>query len=200
MRVVEEKEYRQLGGKLFKTNVRIIAATNINLHEKIQKGEFRRDLYFRLAGFELFVPPLRERIDDLPLLIEYFINSLSKEAGKIINGISLETLELLRQYSWTGNIRELANELKRLVYLCPPGQIINSDALSSRIARGEIEINTKTNLSHSLSIENAVDGTERRLILEALRRSQNNRTKAAKLLGITRNGLAAKISRLKIED
>ena len=197
LRVLQDKEIRRVGGSKVKPNVRVVAATNADIRKRIEDGSFRPDLFYRIAGFELFVPPLRERKGDLPLFIEHFLRQFSREAGKTIKGITLKTLEALNGYYWPGNVREFVHEMRRLVYLCPHGQSIEYQLLSDRIISGVVERNNEAG-TH-LSLETATENLETMMIREALLKTQGNRTQAAKLLGITRNGLAIKMERLGIK-
>jgi DNA-binding NtrC family response regulator len=200
LRALQEKEVRRVGGSTVKPNVRIIAATNADLRGRMEEGSFRPDLYYRIAGFELLIPPLRERKGDLPLLLESFIQRFSGEAGKIINGITLKALEALNEYDWPGNVREFAHEVRRLVYLCPHGQPIDTQLFSLRVLSSGAGGYGKPGTSPSiLSLDAATEKLERQLISEALRRTGGNRTQAAKLLGVTRNGLAIKMERLGLK-
>ena len=200
LRVLQDKEIRRVGGSKVKPNVRVIAATNANLRRRIEEGSFRPDLFYRIAGFELFVPPLRERKGDLPLFIEHFLRQFSKEAGKTIKGITLKTLEALHEYYWPGNVREFAHEMRRLVYLCADGQSIDYTLLSDRIISGSVGKAQDMDCDDpQFSLDAATENLETRMIRKALLKTHGNRTQAAKLLGITRNGLAIKMERLGIK-
>jgi DNA-binding NtrC family response regulator len=197
LRALEDEEVRPLGGSPVSLDVRVVAATNGDLRAKMEEGRFRADLYFRLAGAVLEVPPLRRRPEDMPRLVEVFLRTFSRQARKRVRGITLRALELLERYPWPGNVRELEHEIRRLVYLCPDGQPIDAGLLSTAIrdpapASGSVRGST----NGSLRLEDHVASLERRLILEALARTRGNRTRAAALLGISRNGLAIKMERL----
>jgi transcriptional regulator with GAF, ATPase, and Fis domain len=119
LRVLQEHEFERLGGtRTIRTNVRVIAATNRNLQEAIVAGTFRTDLFYRLNVFPIDMPPLRKRSEDIPMLVEYFVDHCARKAGKKIRGIAKETLDLLRSYPWPGNIRELQNVIERSVIMC----------------------------------------------------------------------------------
>jgi DNA-binding NtrC family response regulator len=200
LRALQDKEVRRVGGAMAKADVRIVAATNADLQSRMEKGSFRPDLYYRVAGFELHVPPLRERKGDLPLFIEHFLRLFTQESGKIVSGITLKALERLNEYYWPGNVREFAHEMRRLVYLCPEGQPIGVELLSARIlAPGPAESGGAANGIGRMTLEAAIEKMERSMILEALFETNGNRTRAAKLLGVTRNGLALKMERLGIK-
>ena len=119
LRVLQEHEFERLGGtRSIRTNVRVIAATNRNLQVAIQAGTFRSDLFYRLNVFPIGMPPLRERREDIPALVEYFVDQCARKMGKNIDGITEEILDLLRSYPWPGNIRELQNVIERSVIMC----------------------------------------------------------------------------------
>jgi transcriptional regulator with GAF, ATPase, and Fis domain len=119
LRVLQEREFERVGGnKVIRPNVRVIAATNRDLQQLIEEGAFRGDLYYRLNVFPIEVPPLRQRREDIPLLVEYFIDRYSSKAGKKIRGIERSTLDRLKSYAWPGNIRELQNVIERSIVLC----------------------------------------------------------------------------------
>lgn len=202
LRALQDTEVRRVGGSTFKRNVRIVAATNANLRNRIEEGWFRPDLYYRIAGFELHVPPLRQRKEDIPLLIEHFVKAFSEEARKPVRGITREAIKLLVEYSWPGNVRELESELRRLVYLCPDGQAISAALLSTHILLPQVPQRAASPKAgfNSLLLRPHVEELERRLIRQALSWSRGNHSQAAKLLGISRNGLAHKIAQLGIED
>jgi DNA-binding NtrC family response regulator len=208
LRALQEKEIHPVGSpRPVAVDIRVVAATNSDLLERVEGGRFRRDLYYRVAGYALRVPPLRERKQDIPALVESFIHAFSREAGKSIRGVTVKALRALVGYTWPGNIRELQHEVRRLVYLCAPGQAIDSMMLSDNVAAGaprDVPAGAPAEAASaedgSLSIEAHVDRLESRLIREALNRAGGNRSQAAKLLGISRNGLAIKIERLGIKD
>src|SRR6202162_1214816 len=119
LRVLQEHEFERVGGtRSIRTNVRVIAATNRNLQVAIQAGTFRSDLFYRLNVFPIDMPPLRERREDIPVLVEYFLDHCARKAGKNIRGITEESFDLLRSYPWPGNIRELQNVIERSVIMC----------------------------------------------------------------------------------
>jgi len=204
LRALQEKEIHPVGGAPLNVDIRVVAATNTDLIKSMEAGHFRKDLYYRIAGFVLRVPGLRERRGHVPRLVEDFIRVFEKEAGKRLRGISLRALRALADYEWPGNVRELEHEVRRLVYLCPENEVIDLGMLSQHVrsqrpaaeagfASGAPEDAAQ---SSSLALDENVGRLERQLIAEALRRSAGNRTQAAKLLGISRNGLAIKMERL----
>ncbi len=198
LRALQEKEVQPVGGAPVAVDIRVVSATNSDLQRRIEEGLFRRDLYYRVAGFALVVPPLRERKEDVPALVEDFLGTFSREAGKSVRGITVKALRTLTEYAWPGNVRELQHEVRRLVYLCPPGEAIESSMLSEHILAGPRDAEGKP--PASLQLDSNVDQLERRLIREALARAGGNRSQAARLLGLSRNGLANKMQRLGISD
>lgn len=197
LRALQDKEVRQLGGAAYRADVRVVSATNADLRRRMEDGSFRPDLYYRISGFELCVPPLRERGDDLQPLAECFLRRSSAEAGKVFNGIAADALAVLSRYRWPGNIRELEYEVRRLAYLCADGTFIGAASLSPYILAGVAGADDDGAAAVGpLSLAGATARMERQLIMEALRLSRGNKTQAAALLGVTRNGLASKMQRL----
>jgi transcriptional regulator with GAF, ATPase, and Fis domain len=198
LRALQEKEVQPVGGAPVPVDIRVIAATNSDLHRRLEENRFRRDLYFRVAGFALRVPPLRERREDVPALVESFLRTFALETGKSIHGITVRALRALIEYGWPGNVRELEHEVRRLVYLCPAGQAVDSTMISAHVLAAEPapEGATAEPTAGTLDLEKNVDALERRLIREALEKAGGNRSQAARLLGISRNGLSIKVERL----
>jgi two-component system response regulator HupR/HoxA len=165
----------------------------------MQEGHFRSDLFYRIAGFVLRVPPLRERQGHIPQLVEDFLRRAAAESGKHVRGISVGAMRSLVAYPWPGNVRELEHEVRRLVYVCPDGHSIDEAMLSSHtLAPPVLEAPgaaAEPATDSSLALDRRVAELERRLIEEALERAHGNRTQAARLLGISRNGLAIKMDR-----
>jgi transcriptional regulator with PAS, ATPase and Fis domain len=196
LRALQEKEVQPVGGAPVPVDIRVLAATNSDLHRRMEEGRFRRDVYFRVAGFALRVPPLRERREDVPALVESFMRSFAHGTGKSPRGITVKALRALLEYSWPGNVRELEHEVRRLVYLCPPGEAIDSTMISPHVLSTDAEGARSPALPATLDLGENVHALERRLIGEALAKAGGNRTQAAKLLGVSRNGLNIKIDRL----
>jgi Nif-specific regulatory protein len=200
LRALQEKEIQQVGGLIVKADVRFIAATNSDLQQRMQDGRFRSDLYYRIAGTVVRVPPLRERKEDIAPLAQHFAELYGRECGKRIVGTTVSTLELLSNYAWPGNIRELAHEVRRLVHLCPHGKAIEGSLLSDKIVTSiGIENHNYLHTNQTLQIETRIEELERSLIREALAQARGNQSRAARLLGISRNGLAIKMARLGIK-
>ena len=195
LRVLQEREFERVGGeKTISVDVRGIAATNRDLKEEVRKGNFREDLYFRLAVVEINVPPLRERKEDIDLLSLSFVKEVAKENGREIDGISPHARKALFSYSWPGNIRELKNCMESAVVMAK-GKTIEFDDLPSHI-RGESEKEKAISLELPITMEEA----EKALIMETISFASGNKTKAAELLGIGRKTLHRKLSEWKVED
>jgi Nif-specific regulatory protein len=192
LRALQEGEIRPLGAtQERRVNVRIVAATNRNLEKLVADGHFREDLYYRLKVFPLRVPPLRERREDIPSLATHFLARTSAELGKPAAGFSQQAMELLQSYDWPGNVRELQNEVQRLVIQIEDGDFITPELLSPRIRQIEGIIDRVKPTKGTL--KEMMDQLERWLLIEALREHENNKTAAAKTLGITREGLHKKL-------
>jgi transcriptional regulator with PAS, ATPase and Fis domain len=198
LRALQEKEVQPVGGAPVAVHIRVIAATNSDLPGRMEDGRFRSDLYFRIAGFALRVPPLRERPEDVPALVESFMRAFAREANKSFRGITVKALRALGEYSWPGNVRELEHEVRRLVYVCPEGQAIDSTLIAPHILEGRQEAAPVPG-PDTLELATHVRAVEKRLIQQALARANGNQTQAAKLLGISRNGLAIKMGQLGLK-
>jgi DNA-binding NtrC family response regulator len=199
LRALQEKEVQPVGSGPVAVDIRVVAATNSDLQARMEDGRFRRDLYYRVAGCALRIPSLRERREDVAVLVERLVQGFAQEAGKSVAGVTVRALRLLVEYPWPGNIRELQHELRRLAYLCPDGQAIDSTMLSPHLAAQPlVPGGASAELGESLDIDEHVRGLEIRLIQQALARAGGNRTQAAALLGVSRNGLAIKMERLGI--
>jgi transcriptional regulator with GAF, ATPase, and Fis domain len=201
LRALQQGEVQPVGGPPVAVDVRVVAATNADLLRRTDDGSFRRDLYYRVAGYALQVPPLRERREDVPGLVESFVRVFVRETGRPVRGITARAMEALVSYAWPGNVRELEHEVRRLVYLCPEGEPIESamlsPALRSTLAPAAAAEEAPAD---GLPLEAAIEQLERRLIREALARAGGNRSEAARRLGISRNGLALKMQRLGLGD
>jgi DNA-binding NtrC family response regulator len=195
LRVLEEKKVTRLGGnKSIPVDVRILCATNKNLDEKVKKGEFRLDLLYRLNIFSISIPPLRERQQDIPVLVETFIQRFNNEMNLNVKGITRQAMELLLNYLWPGNIRDLQNAIQSAMILAKC-ENITSDFLPARIkeSRDQALQPVDENAGLDEQVKNQSAHTERILILEALEKCQYNRTKTAGLLKISRKTLFNKM-------
>ena len=191
LRVLQEKEFDRLGGsETIKVDVRVIAATNKDLKEEVAKGLFRADLYFRLNVVPLFLPPLRERQQDIPLLCEHFITHLNRVMGKRVRGVSAQVLKMLENYSWPGNIRELENWLERAMILVQ-GEEICPEHLCW--PGSELRANLREPASHEP--ESPLEIAERGEIERALRSANWHRSRAAAALKLSRKTLYHKIKK-----
>jgi len=195
LRVLQEKEFQSLGGEeTIKGDFRVIAATNKDLKEMVDNQEFREDLYYRLNVIPIYIPPLRERKEDIPLLIDYFIERYSSQMGKPKMRISEKALNKMINYKWQGNIRELQNIIERCVILSL-GSVITEEILPNDIT------NTVYNVDKDFVLPEdgiLLEDVEKDLIIQALERSEFNQTKAAKLLGITRHTLIYRLEKHNI--
>ncbi len=204
LRVLHEKEIIRVGGtKPLKLDTRVIVATNINLEKAIQEGVFREDLYYRLNVFPLFIPPLRQRKEDIPTLVKHIIHVFNQEYGRSVRGYKPEVLDRLMAYNWPGNVRELENIIGRaMIYLGIGNDTIQLKHLP--ILNPGIYKNTPRYEVSQLDIENRslkeiINETERRAILSALKKTEGNRTEAAKILGIAVRSLYYKMEKYGIE-
>ena len=197
LRALQEGEIRPIGATQSKqVNVRIVAATNKNLDTEVKAGRFREDLYYRLKVFPIRVPPLRERRDDIAPLATFFLDRYTREMGKSVLGFAQETLEILSAYDFPGNVRELENEVQRLVIQADDGAFLTPELLSPRVR--QIETVLLSAGAAKGSLKEMVDQVERHILIEALREHGNNKTAAAKTLGITREGLHKKLKQLGV--
>ncbi len=192
LRVLEEQEFQPLGSvKTIKTNVRVIAATNKNLFDMVEKGEFRQDLFYRINVICLKLPPLRDRMEDIPLLIERFIKRMNTIRGKAVTGIDREALALLMSNNFPGNIRELENMIEHAFVLCQDG-LIQPHHLPGGLAPHPLAS------AGPDSPGDALKSAEARIIIDALKRSKYNRQAAARELGMHKSTLFRKIKKLGI--
>jgi DNA-binding NtrC family response regulator len=197
LRVLQEDEIRPVGSnKIVKIDVRVIVATNKDLKKEMERDAFRKDLFYRLNVVPLVIPPLRNRKEDIPLLVSHFIKKFSKTNGLELKIISPNALRLLLDHPWPGNVRELENVIARAV-LINPGREINADSLFPPASAADES-------SPSTSLFEAINGTtevlEREKIAEALKKTSGNRSHAAKLLGISRSALYNKLKLLRLSN
>jgi two-component system nitrogen regulation response regulator GlnG len=211
LRVLQEQRFERLGGnETVQTDVRIIAATNSDLEKRATAGRFRQDLYFRLNVFPIHLPPLRDRGDDLNLLIDYYLRRFGQELGKPVPAVLPETAELLRQYDWPGNVRELQSALKQAL-LQMRGTVLLSEDLPATVrspAPAPDSVDTGAELDRFVQDRMAAGSEdlyadclahmERRLLTRVLQHTGGNQVQAARILGITRGSLRTKIRALNI--
>lgn len=213
LRVLQEKQFERLGGnEPVQTDVRIIAATNAQLEARVAEGRFRQDLFFRLNVFPIHLPPLRERGDDLELLVNYFLHRLGKELSKSATTLDPELIPTLRRYSWPGNVRELQSALKQALLqmrgsalspeFLPESIRLANDVIESNAAMAGLDIDEFAQRrigagSEDLNAE-CLSQMERRLLTRVLEHTHGNQVQAARILGITRGSLRTKIRALNI--
>jgi DNA-binding NtrC family response regulator len=190
LRVLQERAFYRVGGSdEVRVDVRVIAATKVNLHEAVQQGRFRDDLYYRLNVIAIDVPPLRSRREDIPLLADHFLERLAPELRKEISGISEGALRLLMDYSWPGNVRELENSVERAMVTCR-GHVLSEDDFAFLSRGGDTRTWTPPDIS--------LDEMEKLMIEAALDRKSGNVKEAAAALGIDRSTLYEKLKRYEI--
>ncbi|MDW7681845.1 MAG: sigma 54-interacting transcriptional regulator, partial [bacterium] len=207
LRAIEERQFRRLGGKNeIQVDVRIIAATNRDLLTAVREGQLREDLYYRLCVVEIELPPLRERLDDIPLLIEEFIKLYNQKNQKNISGLTQQCYDLLMRHSWPGNVRELKNTIERAVILTNTSKI-DFDAIPDRI-RDSVESSTSATMNSIETVASSdaiiipfgstMEDVERMVLLKTLEKVNNNKTKAAKLLGMSLKTIHNKLNKYKV--
>ena len=195
LRVLETKAFRRLGGtKLLNVDTRIIAATNRNLEEAVKQGDFREDLYYRLNVVPIRLPPLRDRADDIPLLVDRFLAECATQHHREPKEVSRESMRLLRLYGWPGNIRQLRNLMERLV-VTVKDTMIQPEHLPEEIQASKEDARTMV-----VTLGTSLDQLEREVIQRTLTEITNHREKAAKLLGISLRALQYKIKEYGIRD
>lgn len=216
LRFLQEGEVQTLGAKSpKKVDVRIIAATNMNLEEKVRQGLFREDLYYRLNVIRLYVPPLRERRSEIPELVKYFLDTYSEKFGRKNLSVSPEAMSLLIAYDWQGNVRQLCNEVQRMVARAESGERIGLGHLSkeikpveeaeSKVEQENVQIIGLTEGAFNVqtqgkTLDEIVSALEIQLITDSLERHKNNISRVAKELGLTRRGLYLKLNRYGLRE
>jgi len=182
LRVLQEREFRRLGGtRLVRVNVRVIAASNRDLQRAVTEGIFREDLFYRLRVFDVYLPPLRERRSDIPLLTTAFLQDFKRSSGCASAGLTPDALEMLARYEWPGNVRELHNALERAAILCQGGPITPE----------HLSIQPRSVVARRRPIE--LSDVERQTIEQVLHECDGNKSKAARKLGITRTQLYGRL-------
>jgi transcriptional regulator with PAS, ATPase and Fis domain len=200
LRVLQAREYSPVGdNRTMKADVRIVAATNVNLEEAVASGVFREDLYYRLNVIHLTVPALRERVEDVPVLVSHFLAKAKDKLGRDKHmEISRAAAQLLVEYQWPGNVRELENTIERAVLLCT-GNTIEAKDLPQRVCGLGVEKRTALRLPDAgIDLRNAVESFENQLIRQALERTKWNKKQAASLLGLNRTTLVEMLKRKRI--
>jgi transcriptional regulator with GAF, ATPase, and Fis domain len=208
LRVLQERKVQRIGEtQLRDVDVRVIAITNRDLMAEVEAEHFREDLYYRVSVFPIHVPPLRERVDDIPLLAEHFLREACRQQNRKLDGFAPHVMEMLQSYPWPGNVRELEHEIARAVALMEEGPDsrdaesrdlrIQTYHFSSRLTGGESLI--QEILSARIGLSEAVERLQRRLIENALQECGGNRSQAARMLGIHQPNLVRLMKRLSIE-
>ncbi len=194
LQVVQDREFQRLGGiSPIKCDVRLVTATNRDLEKAVENKSFREDLYYRLNVFPIYLPPLRERRTDILLLTEFFLKKYNEENSKEIRRISTPAIDLLLQYHWPGNVRELQNCIERAVLIC------DEESIKSFHLPPSLQTSESVNSKQSLSLAGAVENFERELIIEALKKTNGNQTKAAKELETSLRIINYKIHQYEID-
>jgi len=194
LRVLQNGEFARVGGnEIVKTDVRVIAASNVDLEEAVREGRFRRDLFYRLNVYPIKLPPLRERIEDIPLLATHFLEIYKKRSNKNITGITKKALEWLRRFEWPGNVRELENAMERAAIIAQ-GRMITVDDLPHAVRGAE---GSKT---IEVEVGATIEEAEKRMILQTLAYTRGDRSRAAQILGIGRKTLYRKLQKYYSED
>jgi DNA-binding NtrC family response regulator/tetratricopeptide (TPR) repeat protein len=203
LRFLEQSEIMPVGDtRPQRVDVRVIAATNADLEQRVAEGRFREDLYYRLSVIRIHVPPLRERREEIPHLATFFLREASDRLGKPGVQLSSEVLDVFAQYWWPGNVRQLKNEVQRAVALSAPSGIIEASHLSPEIGASHIQ-DARTERRQPVQAQNlaaAVEQLEREVVQAALDRARGNISEAARVLGVTRRGLYLKLRRLGLES
>jgi len=198
LRVLQEREFERVGGThTIKIDVRVIAATNKNLAETVQRKQFREDLYYRLNVFSINVPPLRERKEDIPFLVEHFLNSNSRRLGRRFEGLTKEAMDCLIAYEWPGNVRELENYIERAVVMAD-SETIGHECLPLHLQ----SLNNKPSFTlpdRVNDLDNTLASVETQIITDTLHKTAGLQSKAAKMLGISERSLWHRVKKLRID-
>jgi transcriptional regulator with PAS, ATPase and Fis domain len=203
LRILQEQEFERVGGvNTIRTDVRIITATNKDLEAEVKLGRFREDLYYRLNVLPIHLPPLRDRKDDIELLVRYFLVQFNQKLKKKITGLTPETLAALKAYAWPGNIRQLENVLERMI-LMSEGQVLSVEDLPDEISCLVVSRMESDHQESQPSLKQIVrrqtQSLERELIEKALEETNGNVTRAAEKLGLSRKGLQLKMKELGVK-
>ena len=197
LQVIEGRMFRRVGGvQDIETNARVIAASNLNLKQAVTEKKFREDLYFRLQLIPIRIPPLRERVEDIPELVQHFIKKFNQEYHKNVKGISPEAEVFLKTYAWPGNVRELKNVIERIAIL------ENDSLIGASHLPAEIKLGQSSSKSDFQIPDQGVDleDVEKQFILQALDKTEGNQSRAARLLGITRHTLRYRMDKFGIAN
>jgi two-component system, NtrC family, response regulator AtoC len=196
LRVLQEREFERLGGtRTVKVDVRLIAATNRDLREALEQGTFREDLYYRLNVVPIDIAPLRQRKEDIPDLVNLFISRFAGDSGRAVTSITLEAMQILVNYHWPGNVRELQNIIERACALAK-GTVLEVSDIHLDVRPAKTTNGANGFLPEGMTLEHWED----EMIQEALRRANGNKSQAARLLGLSRNALRYRLSKIGIAD
>lgn len=199
LRVLQDREFEPVGGNFtHKVDVRLVLATNVNLEDAVRQGRFREDLYYRINVITLTQPALRDRIGDIPLLAQHYMNYFCEQTGRKVSEIDDMAIHAMQNYNWPGNVRELVNVIERAVVLCRDGRITTGD-LPEKLFVGQENRTTVAASLGNASLKAALTEPERQLIIHALESTGWNRQKTAKALGINRTTLYKKMKRYDID-
>lgn len=199
LRVLQDREFESVGGtETHRVDVRLILATNVDLEEAVRKGQFREDLYYRINVITLTQPALRDRIGDIPLLANHYLQMFCEQSGREIHEIDDAAMQALQQHHWPGNVRELVNVIERAVVLCR-GSVITLGELPEKLRANELPTAAISASLSSASLKAALTRPERDLIIQALESTGWNRQKTARMLGINRTTLYKKMKKYEIE-
>ncbi len=205
LRVLQEGEYRPVGSnQTRKLDIRIIAASSCDLEQACAEGRFRKDLYFRLAGVTITIPPLRERREDVPILASYLLKQAISTLGKEAAGFTPEAMSCLKRHDWPGNVRELRNEIERMLVMGPEGELLGADLLSAKVLTGMPSpaggggAELLPGADDGRSLKSRIEEIEGRILREALIRHRWNKSRVARELGLSRVGLRSKLERYGI--
>ena len=197
LRVLQEHEFERVGGNTtIRPKVRVVCATRFDLKQHVEEGKFREDLFYRLNVVTIEVPPLRERPEDIPLLVEHFLTQSAQSMGKAVTGVAPTCMKLLKSFDWPGNVRQLENTIERAVMFCKGKQVTIPD-LGPELQDHREEL--KAPCPNDFDIHCHVRETERECLSRALRQTAGNRSQAAELLGISRKRLWEKMKELHVE-
>ena len=190
LRVLQEREFERVGGtETIKADVRVIAATNRDLEELIERGIFRPDLYYRLHVFPIHIPPLRERKTDILLLADYFVEHYSRKHNKAVRRISTPAIDMLMAYHWPGNVRELENCIERAVLMS------NDDVIHGHHLPPTLQTAEASHTEARDTLQQALDNFERETLMDALKSARGNKAKAARALGMTERVMGLRVQK-----
>ncbi len=203
LRVLEERQFERVGGRAtVEVDIRLITATNCNLKKRVDEGKFRADLFFRLDVVSITIPPLRERLEDLPLLCRSLLREFAEKDNRAVRDLTTDALNLLMLYDWPGNVRELRNTMERMVVLARGDKLTVRDippAIRTAVDSRGIPAGISLPAAGSSAVR-SLDETEKIMILNALRKCDGNKSKAAQELGISRRTLHRKLNQYKVDD